>query len=251
MQPTQKSRPVPTPREEGATRKRPGRLAPLLRVAISLWIVWHFTAIFFAALSLQPTSMLVLNVAQRPPMQWYLDALYLNQQHSFFAPEVGPGNVIHYELLDQSGGVIVKGELPSRKEHWPRLRYHRHFMLADQASMPTPDQEVNNYWQRRFLEAYARQLLRANENAQAVRVRRLAHWPLPLFAVERYGFEGGYRELVKEFARQGRRADEQGYELLLEVTQRRSDIRPAATDQSGMWQNGGFDTAGRWTGAPR
>jgi hypothetical protein len=234
MQPSQqKPRPNPSPRE-GSTPRRNGRLGPLPRIAISLLIVWHFTLVFLAALSINGSSQLVMDVAQRPPMQWYLDALYLNQGHSFFAPEVGPGHLVRYELFDQSGRVVEQGELPSRKEHFPRLRYHRHFMLADQAGLPGP-KDFSDHWQRKYLQAYAHHLLRVNEGAQAVRVRRIAHWPLP-----------------RDFAEQGRTlTDPESYEVLMEVTQRRSDLPPAPNNQSLMWQGGGYDTAGRWTGAPR
>jgi hypothetical protein len=235
MQPTQKSRPNPAPREGAPPARRGGRLGTPLRVVISLWIIWHFAGVFLAALSLPPTSDLVVNIAQGHPMQWYLDALYLNQGHSFFAPEVGPGNLIRYELFDQSGRVMEQGELPSRKEHWPRLRYHRHFMLADQAVLVPGNKEYSDYWQRKCLEAYARQLLRINEDAQAVRLQRFAHWPLP-----------------REFALQNRKLDDrEGYEKLMEVTQRRSDLGPAPGDQSLMWQGGQTGTAQRWTGGPR
>lgn len=235
QQPIQKSRPNPPQREAGSTPRRPGRLGPVVRLFISLLIVWHFTGVFLAALSLPPSSQLVVDIAQQPPMQWYLDALYLNQGHSFFAPEVGPGHLIRYELFDQSGRALEQGELPSRKEHWPRLRYHRHFMLADQASFPG-DKEISDYWQRKYLESYARHLLRINENAQSVRLRRIAHWPLP-------------RSLAVE--QQRTLTDPEGYEVLMEVSQRRSDLGPDEGDQSLNWQSGGMDTAGRWTGAPR
>jgi hypothetical protein len=168
-------------------------------------------------------------------MQWYLDALYLNQGHSFFAPEVGPGNLIRYELYDQSGRVMEQGELPSRKDHWPRLRYHRHFMLADQAVLSPGDERHSAYWQRKCLEAYARHLLRVNEDAQAVRLQRFAHWPLP-----------------RDYAIQGRKLDDpEGYEKVMEVTQRRSDLGPPPGGQSMMWQGNRMGTAGRWQGAPR
>ena len=120
-----------------------------------------------------------MNIAQKPPMQWYLDALYMNQGHSFFAPDVGPGHLIRYQLFDQSGREIEQGEFPNRKEHWPRLFYHRHFMLADQSELPSDDKQFRDYWQRKYLEAYGRHLLRINENAQSVRLQRFAHWPLP------------------------------------------------------------------------
>jgi hypothetical protein len=247
MQPTpQKPRPTPTPREGGAQRS--ARLGTFVRVLISIVILWHFLGVFLAALSIGGSSDLVMAIAQQRPMQWYLDVLYMNQGHSFFAPDVGPAHLIRYELHDQNGQVLDKGEFP--KEEWPRLRYHRHFMLADQADMPSPDEQFNKEWQRKYLEAYGRQLLRANPNAQSVRVQRIAHWPLPL-----------------DLAQQNRTlTDPEGYELISEVTQRRSDLGPEASDQSQMWQGGpspqmnhGYppnpsypmNTAGRWNGAPR
>ena len=51
-QPAQKMRPTPPQREAGSSPRRPGRPAPIIRVVVSLLIVWHFTGIFFAALSI-------------------------------------------------------------------------------------------------------------------------------------------------------------------------------------------------------
>jgi hypothetical protein len=232
--PSNKPRPSAAPREEGARGGRPGRIAPWLRIVVSLFIVWHFTAVFLAALSMPVTSQLVYKVSQEGLMQWYLDALYMNQQHSFFAPDVGPGNIVRYELFDQAGQLMEKGELPDRKEHWPRLRYHRHFMLADQADFSTNNEQYRKQWQRAFLEGFARQLLRDQEDAATVRVQRVAHWPIP-----------------RALALEGRKInDPQGYETQLEVTQRRSDLGPAESSQS----NAGYmrpNTAQRWIGAPR
>src|SRR5207244_751689 len=134
--PAQKPRPNPPQREAAGSPKRNGRWRPIVRILISLFIVWHFSAVFLAALSVPgPTSPLVRAIAQYPksPLRRYLDAFYLNQGHSFFAPDVGCGYLITYECFDANGQSIEKGELPSRKEHWPRLLYHRYFMLASQA----------------------------------------------------------------------------------------------------------------------
>src|SRR4051812_1190701 len=176
-----KPKPSAPTREGGAAPRRPGRPATFVRIALTLWILWHFTGVFLAALSIGITSDLVLHVSQNAhgPMQWYLDALYMNQGHSFFAPDVGPGHLIKYELFDQTNHLIEQGEFPSRKEHWPRLLYHRYFMLADQSELAF-DEKGNDRWQRLFLEAYGRQLLRAHDQAQSVRLRRYAHWPLPM-----------------------------------------------------------------------
>src|SRR3954462_453269 len=91
-------------REAGSSPRRPGRPATFIRVALTIWILWHFTGVFLAALSVNVTFDLVLHVSQNAhgPMQWYLDALYMNQGHSFFAPDVGPGHLIKYELFDQT-----------------------------------------------------------------------------------------------------------------------------------------------------
>jgi hypothetical protein len=242
MQPTPKPVTPTKQREPGASPKRNGRPGTALRVVISLWIVWHFTGVFLAALSIPPTSPLVLDIAQSgkfffgaPLMQWYLDAMYLNQGHSFFAPEVGPGNLIRYELYDQSGRVTEQGELPSKKDYWPRLRYHRHFMLADQSSMPG-DEQFSKQWQRKYLQSYARHLLRVNESAQAVKVQRIAHWPLP-----------------RDYKLQGRTlTDPEGYEILTEFTERRNNLLPDNRGQSQMmWQSGGYQTAQPWMGNRR
>src|SRR3982750_1205406 len=121
--PPPKPRPATPPRESSGRRAGPPALA--IRVAFTIFLLWHFTGVFLAALCVPDSSKLVYDIAQHVPMQWYLDALYMNQGHSFFAPEVGPGHLIRYQLLDQSGREIDKGEFPSRKEHWPRLLYHR------------------------------------------------------------------------------------------------------------------------------
>jgi hypothetical protein len=248
--PGNKPRPNAPQREADAPRRRPGRLPLALRIFISLWIVWHFIGIFLAALSTNGSSRLVEEVAQDPPMQWYLDALYLNQGHSFFAPDVGPGHAMHYQLVDQSGRVYEDGELPDRKEQWPRLRYHRHLMLADQAQVPSPNRQVADYWQRKYLESYARYLLRVNEYAQAARVRRYAHWPLPR-DLEVLGRKRGYEILMQESARENVRMDNQGYELLMDVQQERSSLSPRQEEQSAIRYFERPETANRWIGVPR
>jgi hypothetical protein len=235
----QKPRPTPPLREPGSSPKKTGRLGPVLRLVISIWIVWHFAGVFLAALSISGGSDLVINVAQggwwtTRPMQWYLDALYLNQGHSFFAPEVGPGHFIQYRLFDQSNREIEHGEFPSRKDQWPRLLYHRYFMLADQCDVPTDNKQEHDYWERRYLEAYARQLLRANENAQVAQLQRFNHWP-----VRRRDFVEGVKL-----------TDQRTYEKTIEVTQRRSDLGPLPANQTLNWQGGRFDTANRWMGGP-
>jgi hypothetical protein len=244
--PGNKPRPGAPQREAGSPGRRSGRLPLALRIFVSLLIAWHFAGVFLAAMSVNGSSELVNGIAQSPPMQWYLDALYMNQGHSFFAPEVGPGQIIRYELFDQSGRLAEQGELPNRKEHWPRLRYHRHFMLADQAGgIPSDNAQYRDYWQRKYLEGYADHLLRTHDNAESVRVERVVHWPIP-----------------RDFALQGRKlTDPESYQPVFQVTRQRSALGPSERDQTGVirphpqqpyrQQQRVPNTAQRWIGVPR
>jgi hypothetical protein len=231
-----KPRPSPPPqREPGTASAKRGRLPLVARITISVVLVWHLTAVFLAPLSVPPSSALVAAISQQPPMQWYSDALYLNHGYGFFAPDPPPAHQIRYELLDGSGEVVERGEFPNYKEQRPRLLYHRYFMLADQAEQPAPNEQERDYWQRGYLESYARRLLWTHEDAQSARVQRLRHWPLPL-----------------ALAQEGRRLDDpEGTHVLMEVIQRRSDLGPAATDQGGLWQSGRPNVASPWIGVRR
>ena len=65
--------------------------------------------------------------------------------------------------IELKDGSQVKGRFPDLAEHWPRLRYHRHFMLAEQIVEGSP-------------EAYARHLLKTYD-ARRVRLERIEHAP--------------------------------------------------------------------------
>ena len=53
----------------------------------------------------------------------YVDWMYLDHGYFFFAPNPGPSHLVG--IRDQS--VVF----PDRKEQWPRLLYHRYFMLSE------------------------------------------------------------------------------------------------------------------------
>ena len=75
----------------------------------------------------------------------YIDPLYLNHGYAFFAPDPGPAYLVHYRLEFDDGRSPEEGWLPDREQHWPRLLYHRHFMLSEQLNSnftfpePPPD----------------------------------------------------------------------------------------------------------------
>ena len=73
----------------------------------------------------------------RFPLIWhYANLLYINNGYDFFSPDPTFNTIIRYEVYDAAGQSIIKGELPNKREQWPRLLYHRYMMLADQSSDP-------------------------------------------------------------------------------------------------------------------
>ena len=57
-------------------------------------------------------------------------ALYLGHGYRFFGPDPGPGHIARYRVF-LADGSTVEGGFPDRKSHWPRLLYHRWFMLSE------------------------------------------------------------------------------------------------------------------------
>jgi hypothetical protein len=249
QQPVNKGRPNPPaqdqpaqPQRNAARGRRPGQWPLFVRLMISLFVSWHVLAVFMAPMSVsvdmapktdnEPPMTTVL--AQRPPMQWYLDALYLNHGYHFFAPDPPEGHLIKYQVLDERGAEINRGEFPSKTDQWPRLRYHRYFMLADQCSVPAPTEAESKQWQQQFLRSYARELLR-EYGGQSVRVQRVTHFPL-------------YRQdALKNMPLD----DPHTYKTEMEVTQRRQDLELPAPTQSGAIYQLRRDVASGWQGERR
>ena len=221
-----------------ALRRAPGErvrhLSAPVRLFLSLLIVWHVTAVFLAPLSVPPSSDLIVRLAQQPPVQWYLDTLFLNHGYSFFAPDPGPGHIMRYEVFDDHGTRIRQGQFPDLKEEWPRLLYHRYFMLAEQAELPVPDEKIRNEWLRKYMAAYARELLRQYDG-QSARVQLVIHYPL-----------------YRDDALNGMElTDPRTYETKLEVTQTRRDLPRDTPDKSSAWQTGRPEIARGWRGDTR
>jgi hypothetical protein len=76
---------------------------------------------------------------------WYIDAGYLNHGYFFFAPNPGPSHLIRARIEFADGRAPIVETLPDLKAQWPRLLYHRHFMLSEQLNAqfappePPPD----------------------------------------------------------------------------------------------------------------
>ncbi len=88
-------------------------------------------------------------------------ALFLGHGYRFFAPNPGPSHLLVFRIYRQ-GELVREGKFPNRDEHWPRVIYHRWFMLSEtlfQEHARTPDRESFNNIQnetRNQIDAFRR-----------------------------------------------------------------------------------------------
>ncbi len=68
------------------------------------------------------------------PARWalapYIELAYLNHGYFFFAPEPGASHLMECRL-ETPDSSEVSLRIPDKHKQWPRLLYHRHFMLAE------------------------------------------------------------------------------------------------------------------------
>jgi hypothetical protein len=98
-----------------------------IRRFISVWLVIHIAAIIIAPAAMPPASPLFQSawMTARP----YLETFYLNHGYHFFAPEPSFSTLVSYHA-DLPDGTQLEERMPNRGI-WPRLLYHRHFMLTE------------------------------------------------------------------------------------------------------------------------
>ncbi len=159
--------------------------APWARWLASAVLAWHLVGVLVGPISTPPSILGgLLQRVYRP----YLQAIYLYLDHGykFFGPDPGPSHLVRYELVT-ADSQRLSGVFPDRHEHWPRLLYHRHFMLSEFIQGlagewdPRFDEENQPLSppQRAYARAYANHLL-AKHNGQRVTLYLVEHRiPLP------------------------------------------------------------------------
>ena len=99
------------------------------RFWVSLLLLGHLFCLVITSLAaVEPRSQLSVDLHRI--IQPYCQAMYLEHGYRFFAPEPGPSHIVRYIVTRQSGET-VSGQFPDRDEIWPRLLYHRWFMLSE------------------------------------------------------------------------------------------------------------------------
>jgi hypothetical protein len=115
---------------------------PWLRVVASGAILWHLVGVMVAPIATPPRFAgpdSVIGSKLREVYQPYMSALYLNHAYKFFAPNPGNSHLLRYDLHFADGTKQVNRAehiLPDRFRHWPRLLYHRHFMITEFLNVP-------------------------------------------------------------------------------------------------------------------
>ncbi len=148
----------------GAAENAGRGLSPAWRVTISGVIALHLAAVFTGPWAFAPLHSRLADDAYsllRP----YIEVMALGNGYRFFAPEPGPSHLLHYEMT-LADGSRREGEIPNLKTEWPRLRYHRHFMLSEFInSIDAPG--VKKGLGEKYAEGFAHHLAAVN-NAERV-----------------------------------------------------------------------------------
>ena len=168
-------------------------LTKRVRLLISILIMGHLLAMVLPPLSVQtrgpigqsPSVATALGLIDR-----YSQMLYIDRGYAFFAPDPGPSHLIQAAVTD-GNGTRVEQMYPDRDQHWPRLLYHRHFMLSEFMEEiyqpPGPSDELRNldreqakYWgQARMRYEHVRKSvvdhLKYQNPDREVAIRRVEH----------------------------------------------------------------------------
>ncbi|MCC9600073.1 hypothetical protein LOC67_05830 [Stieleria sp. JC731] len=176
-----------------STDSQPILLSKRKRLLISAVIVFHLLAVALPPLAFQtmtvdgPSPMISRLIK---PFEGYGEFLHMNRGYAFFAPDPGPSHLIQAAIID-SDGSITEQMFPDLKQQWPRLLYHRHFMLSEflhesywppgpPDEMFQTDRAAAEYWQQRraryeFIRQSMVDHLKSVNEGREVAIRRIEH----------------------------------------------------------------------------
>lgn len=106
----------------------------------SLAIAGYLAAVIVPPLAGPPPAS-ELAARLRQPLRPLIGALHLDHGYRFFAPDPGPGHEIRWTVT-LADGSTQSGKIPDRERDWPRLLYHRRFMVAEKIAAQVPTSEA-------------------------------------------------------------------------------------------------------------
>jgi hypothetical protein len=100
-----------------------------VRLAVSIVLVGYLSIVLLGPLS-NPVGSEFLTRPLARAIAPIHRTLFLGHGYRFFGPDPGPSHLVVYRFVDGDGELIEK-RFPDRDEIWPRLMYHRWFMLSE------------------------------------------------------------------------------------------------------------------------
>ncbi len=103
------------------------------RVVLSLLVIGHLWAVVARPIEFAtqgPFGTSPAATALRTPVRSYGEWMYLDHGYAFFAPDPGPSHLIR-ATVQTADGPPQQLIYPDLSDQWPRLLYHRHFMLSE------------------------------------------------------------------------------------------------------------------------
>ena len=164
------------------------------KIIASVLILFHLAAVVLPPLAFQtsgesgPSPLLAILIR---PFAGYSQFLHINRGYAFFAPNPPVASSLIQAAAIGPQGDVTEAMYPDRERQWPRLLYHRHFMLTEFLNRayfpPGPpndlyetDAEAAEDWKRRrsFYE-YVRlsmvKHLESKNDGREVAIRRIEH----------------------------------------------------------------------------
>ncbi len=112
-----------------------------MRLVVSVVLVMHLAAVLLPPMASPPPASLLANRLIQP-LRPYIGMLYLWHGYRFFAPDPGPGHSLRWSLVTDRGDRL-EGSIPDAKQDWPRLMYHRRFMIPEKLSGMIPPADAD------------------------------------------------------------------------------------------------------------
>ena len=151
-----------------------------IRLFVSLLVTIYILAVALPPLAGPPPASELASVILQP-FRPLVGAFSLSHGYRFFAPNPGPGHSIQWTLTTDTG-TILKGSLPDADSDWPRLLYHRRFMIPEKISAMIPPPQAPSEirraatrdWQP-FAEDIAARLL-TEHDGQKITLKLIEHY---------------------------------------------------------------------------
>ncbi len=179
---------MPQPLQSDSTAQTARGNWPLpARLLASVLILLYLAVVILPPLAGPPPASELAGVMLQP-FRPLVGSLALSHGYRFFAPNPGPGHSIRW-IMTTADGSRKTGLTPDAKADWPRLLYHRRFMIPEKlaAFVPLPEapaeirQEAVRDWQP-LVEDIATRLL-ARHGGREVSLDLIEHYLPDTFEV--------------------------------------------------------------------